>query len=624
MSNTQRIFRMTVSLASMLPLFFSLSVGLAASQPQPQSTQRLAEIVNFNTNDLLDGNDGFTPHPMYPLKYGAPVLRVDEAGNGMEEHAAHVAFFEGKYYLYTETWACGRILYFSGTIPGQSKPPGYNSSQYPEGDNGGRCGIAAYSSPDLRRWTREDLYYPTSFGGALVSKPRAFWSAGLGKYVLWFHSGNALNDKSTLWVAVSEGGPAGPWGEPALATGDNLSHDYAIAIGPDGAGWIVTDVWAGSFDEGSLPFWSVWVQKLNADMTGVAVGADGSETAIRIFNESHWEAIGLFHREGLWYITSGGTCSNCEADIKYIRARDPLGPWFTEDGDEQGGEDEARLIKGDIISEDGCGSQAKGASVLPSPEGPVVVTWGWAYRTSPSNYLDPNLGRMAHADNMQAISSQLWFRPEFDDEGRILPYRCESSVRIPLQAQEQQDDGQMPSQAYQPDCRVRVNTTLSQEVREGGPLMPPLGSTSIEVPVFQRTDDLGPFLQDGVVLDGELRVKLEYEYARGGGAESESEDDIVEVQVVVHTWPAHNISHAPEVISVPVTPSDAYGRGLRLRAMTLETNATNGCYGVLVEPKQCGAGDYGVRVGSGSGSDVKWMVAPKAQLFVHRGGTVQM
>lgn len=78
------------------------ALPFAWSRACPSKKPQVATVHNFNPDDLLDGNDGMPPHPLNPLKYGKPVLHIDVDGNGIEEHANSVSYFDGKYYMYTE------------------------------------------------------------------------------------------------------------------------------------------------------------------------------------------------------------------------------------------------------------------------------------------------------------------------------------------------------------------------------------------------------------------------------------------------------------------------------------------------------------------------------------------
>ena len=353
-------------------LFLSLVSLPLVSSKACTSKLAVATIHNFNPDDLLNGNDGMPPHPLNPLRYGKPVLHIDVDGNGIEEHANSISFFNNKkYYMYTEAWSCGRISFFPGRLVSQSPPPGYNQSRYPDIETGGQCGILTCSSPDLTSWKLEDVYLPTGFELTL-NKPRVVYSPKTKKYNLWYSAGNALRTTGGFWVATSDS-PAGPWSAPTQATGPNLAHDYDISQAPDGSYWIVTDVFSGEFvGSDRKPYWNLWVQKLNEECNGMVAS---NETSVEIMHSVDWQAVAFSNRNGWWYITSSTTCSNCQVPTRYIRARSPLGPWETETG----ARDFATLNEGTLLTADGCTGQNKDASQMPSPDGgeDIVLTFIW-------------------------------------------------------------------------------------------------------------------------------------------------------------------------------------------------------------------------------------------------------
>ncbi|MER7795066.1 family 43 glycosylhydrolase [Streptomyces sp. NPDC097640] len=506
---------------------------------------RYTTLYNFAPRDLLRGDDGLSPSSAAPLRYGTPTLNVDDQNNGIEEHEATISYFDGRYYKYGSKWACGKLVYFSGTIPGQTRP-----QPYPSGDYGGQCGIGTYSSTDLTNWRLENISTPTVDGQAVdVAKPNVVWSPGLGKYLMWVKVGSdrASNLQSTggLYYAVADT-PAGPWGELTRATGDHLAHDFDIVTAADGTAWIVTDTFSGSYDPdvASLPLWDVWVQKLNADRTGT------TSDAVRVMSKAHFEGIGFAQHDGHWYITGGPTCANCAVPIQYVSASDPLGPWSNEAGDTGDA-----LHAGTELTSDGCGGQNKGLNMLPSAAGPIVLSGIFGYRTGPNSYVQD--GKVVHGDNSQAIASTYWYPLQFDDSGHLKPFTCQKTVRVPL-ADTVRHQG-TASDYYQPDCRIRTDSAIQQtgvRLRDG--------QSRLSLPVFQRTDDLGPFAQDGPVLNASLNITVK-------DAHGDSTTATIKPSAV--SW-------APERVDVPL-PKKLRGQKL---TVTLTTTASNGCYGVLVHP----------------------------------------
>jgi hypothetical protein len=187
-----------------------------------------------------------------------------------------------------------------------------------------------------------------------------------------------------------------------------------------------------------------------------------------------------------------------------------------------------------------------------------------------------------HADNHQAAASTYWYPLEFNGDHSIKNITCAAEVQIPLVGVEESPEAPAP---YQLDCRVRSWQNIEATYTPAK-----TNVTTLEFPVWQRTDNLGPTTNAGPVLDGSLDVTLTY-----GDGMSE-----------VFSWPPSNVSWAPAKIVMDVG-------GKSVEKIALSTNATNGCYGTLVKPK--------VDVGSGYGSFVpgleKREMQGLAELYVH-------
>jgi hypothetical protein len=550
--------RSLLALGTALGIAVAGTAGVASAAPSDQTVRsatsrshgpvRYATIHNFADPDVLDGDDGLPASTAAPLEYGAPTLAVDDQGNGMEEHEATISYFSGTYYKYTSKWACGRIVYFAGTINGQ------HTANPTPGPSGGWCGIASYSSADLTTWHLDNISSPTLNGQSIsLAKPNVVYSPVLNKYLMWVKTGTGvageLAPTGGLDYAVADT-PAGPWGNLVQATGNHLAHDFDIMVGPDGSGWITTDVFSGSYVPGTaaLPQWDVWVQQLNPAMTGTV---DTPQTQVEVMHKTDFEGIGFLQKDGHWYLTGGPTCGNCQAPIQYVMAASPLGPWSNENGDTG-----AALTEGTALSADGCGGQNKGANVLPSTVGDVVLEGIFGYRMGTTSYVQN--GRVVHGDNSQAIASTYWIPLQFDGSHHILPLTCSATVKVPL-ANSVTHNVAAPAQ-YQPDCRVRSNASLVQTA-----VMPTGNASALRIPVFQRTDNLGPFSQDALVMNAPLTVDVDLP----NGAHT-----------ATTFQPSTDLSWAAEDINVPLPR----GAGAQRATVTLTTTATNGCYGVLVTP----------------------------------------
>ena len=208
-------------------------------------------------------------------------------------------------------------------------------------------------------------------------------------------------------------------------------------------------------------------------------------------------------------------------------------------------------------------------------------------RSSPTNHVAD--GIVAHTDNMQAISSQFWLIQEYDEQDRIKPYTCPTAIRVPLGREAVGKRGRADAPLpYQPDCRVRNNSSIVQEF--SSPLRVKGGSLTF--PVFQKTDDLGPFSQAGLVLDAPLDVTITL---AGQGS-----------QPIVTSFLVSVLSGMAKRISIPIP------NGAKVAKIELSTKAGNGCFGTMVQPKTMKGSSYG-SVGAGGALDVD----ETAQLYMH-------
>ncbi|KAF5529309.1 n-sulfoglucosamine sulfohydrolase [Fusarium mexicanum] len=93
-----------------------------------------------------------------------------------------------------------------------------------------------------------------------------------------------------------------PWGE-------YLTYDFDVAVGPDGAHYILTDTWANVIENQatghSVPVWDIYVQKLAPNLTST-VGSNSTSKLIRSAKDLHkqglnLEACGFFYHDAYWY-----------------------------------------------------------------------------------------------------------------------------------------------------------------------------------------------------------------------------------------------------------------------------------------------------------------------------------
>jgi hypothetical protein len=515
-------------------------VGLAvdrliASGPSAHGGTTADAVLHNFSADLLRGHDGLPPSPAFPLKYGPFNTAIDVDGNAIDAHEAHLAYFEGQYWMYGREWGCGTMSF--GHLRDESA-----RNDKPE------CGIVSLSSPDLVHWRVVDRDYIPMLDGEQVGdqKPQVVWSATLHRYLMWFVGPRGY------YVAESRS-PGGPWGNVFKPAGKYLSHDLNIMVEPDGSAYVASDVLAGF--EGrpgmSPPWWDVWIQKLNPDLTGT------TGEAVRVMSHVSFEGIGFFEHGGYWYLLGSHTCGNCpSSDISYLMARAPLGPWTNGDGSI------SSPLHPTELSDDGCLGQDKGANALPSKSGPIIIEGIMQYRSSP---LDKVGGAgMVHGDNNQAIANTYWWPVRFDRDHHIEPLVCQASVRVPLAHSVRASVAPVPpldtapGSPHQLDCRITSTGALQQ--RWTVPANTRL--RELQIPVFQRTTNLGPEEQDAIMNAG---LNIRFDLPTGAS--------------VTAAFPPESISWSARSVALKL-PTALRSSGAV--TLTLTTTATNGCYGAII------------------------------------------
>lgn len=401
----------------------------------------------------------------------------------------------------------------------------------------GFCGFATYRSRDLMNWHLVDSYDPPAAHElcanqthAICGKPRVVYSPRLHRYLMWFGVGAPTGNPSyepLLWIAQSDS-PAGPWGKiikPRLAKA--AASDFDITVGSDGTAYLIERLTGQSSDNG------IWVEELNSDYTGT------TGRAAQVMASG--EGVGLFQHGSHWYATESRThCGYCSGSATvYASAANPLGRW---------------TVMQQPLASTSCGGEPHGVSVLPSPSGPVPIQVIDTYRTSPNTSGIPS---SLAGDLNQAIAGRVWVPLRFDHSGHIMPFGCPSATRVPLARPAK--TAAPPS--YQVDCRV----TPASQLEQTWTIRP--GTRLVRVPVFQRTTAANIDTRTGPrTLNAPLTVELS---APSG--------------VIAHaTIDPDGVSWAPRSVTLRLPEPAARSEQVALR---LSTQATNGCYGVLVGPR---------------------------------------
>ena len=526
--------RMSVVLTGLALLISVVVVALdlvvIASGPSSASASGPRAVLNNFAPDLLHGDDGLPPSPRFPLKYGPVNTALDVEGDAIDAHEAHLAYFEGQYWMYGREWGCGTMSF------GHERDVDATRNDKPE------CGIVSLSSPDLVQWRVVDRDYIPALDGQQVGdqKPQVVWSASLHRYLMWFVGPHGY------YVAQSPS-PGGPWRNVFKPTGQYLGHDLNIMVEPDGSAYAASDVMAAI--ERGVPSWDVWVQKIKPDLTGTT-GA-----AVRVMSHASFEGIGFFEHEGYWYLLGGHTCPNCPStNISYLRARTPLGPWTNGDGAI------TSPLQPTQLSDDGCMGQDKGANVLPTASGPIVLEGIMQYRSSP---LDAGHS-LVHGDNNQAIANTYWWPLRFDRDHHIEPLVCQASVRVPLAHPVRASPAPVasldtsPALPHQLDCRITSAVALQQRWTVPANTL----IWELRIPVFHRTTNLGPEDQDAT-MNADLNAHV----------------DLPSGEPMSAAFAPQSISWSPRSVVLKL-PMALHNPGAI--TITLTTRATNGCYGVIL------------------------------------------
>jgi hypothetical protein len=515
-----------------------------------------ATLKNFILPDPLQGKNGMIPSPAVTGGYGAINLGLDVDGNAIEgTNVADIAYFDGTYYLYGASSACGQFSYALGG--GETTPASHNRM----------CGLTIYSSDDLMNWRFVSRVMPQDPAtGRLVSpgKSRVVYSPATKMYNMWFSKGAG---GSVTPHVMQSSTPYGPWSAPRpipdsrnLLRGVNVL-DIDLGSDPDGNTWMVSSHGA------------IRVYKLNDEKTDIVEIVN-----VPVDLEHLNGGIGIHHENGWWYVTGGPSCANCvAAPFTYVMARDPSGPWISPvTGSSLG------TIQPAILSQDSGNAQSNGSSQLPDGKGGfrTVVPFKHYIATAdkaPTEHWeqpgDVNLGLMG-----------LWFYPlTYGDDGKIQPMEIKPEYRFPL-AKPVHSPG--PPPAYQADMSINENRFVEQTwtVPQDAEIR------SIAPAVFQRTVDdqpreyfTGPFISFEQVA----------KFKRDNNVILRPAEPLVNAPLIatlelpdgteeIWTIDPRTVSWSPR--SVPLNLSRPYRGGGQFK-LTLKTAATNGAYGVAVGPE---------------------------------------
>jgi hypothetical protein len=339
----------------------------ATVEPLPPST---VTLVNFDAS-------------------GRPLARFDTRGSQVDAHGGEIRWFDGRYYLYGETYGCGFEWHKLAASP--------------------FCGFRVYSSPNLVEWTDHGPLFGVASWEPWQARchgwsngcfrPHVVFNRSTGKYVLWVN----VYDRPVSYYVLESDSPLGPFverGPPTLAfntagpPGQINNGDENLFVDDDGTGYVVYTEWARGRG-------NIVVEELTPDY----LNGTGRYSSLGV---AYTESPTLFKRNGIYYVLLGDpNCAYCQTGTAYFTAPTPLGPWSS-----------SRRI-----SATSCGGQPGHVSQLPTPDG---GSW-YLYQSD----LWLNSDGKEGGDLNQAPAPQFWAPLRFDDRGRIQPLTCERSYGVP-------------------------------------------------------------------------------------------------------------------------------------------------------------------------------------------------
>lgn len=542
-----------------LALTFILSSTVCQSMAEETLTTDTAYLRNFISGLWEAAGDNGLPAPERALISRPINIGLDTDGNAIQAiDEQDLRYFNGKYYLYGQSFSYGTFHYAPGTRQ-WTVTPTTPKSFYRYG------GTAVYSSDDLMNWTYEGTLFNEDQDGIVntVKKPRVVYSETTGKYVMWFvaeppYGITGIPAASQVYrIAVSDS-PVGPFeviGRPQIdtdPTGNAIGADFEICVGSDGTAYLVNSHNGYS------------ISRLSPEMDRIV-----ETKVITVEQGTMGGGVGLHQHGDWWYITSSGGCGNCvSSPLWYITAKDPMGDWMSpEDMSTK------QPLKPTLLLEDVESAQVHSAKSFPDQNG-VMQT------LIPATHYRRDMGAPdASGDNNFAHTGHFYIPLTYDEDGRILPPDLTDVMEFPLA---QEVTTPLP-EAYEAQLNIMAtdifdhtnrNLTIanrrfaeqSWEVAEGETL------AAIMPAVFQRTPDYsvqGTSRSDAVVeaQDSYVNAPLEVQLTLPNGTQ--------------YTWnlEKETVRWAPTQVALNL-PEAFTGPG-RV-TLTLSTKATNGGYGVAV------------------------------------------
>jgi Glycosyl hydrolases family 43 len=267
----------------------------------------------------------------------------DTDGNHLDAYGSKVNYFDGKYYLYGNSFS----------------------------EKGSSYGIKSYSSIDLINWKYESfLYDPKSKAcPGLCGRPHIIYSPKISKYVLWANGG------SHGYNVATSSSPSSDFtflSSPATIDARFSSlqpADFAVEI-IDNKGYLVFS----ALDFSDPKAGSIWppitqtmhISPLTDDFTNSTMVSYSVSSVANDFIDREAESPDIFMRNGMYYVAASNTCGYCSGTIGVLyRSKSIKGPWIRQ-----------------IISGYSCGGQVEG--VLPLQDaGSGQTNYVWHSTTVP-------------------------------------------------------------------------------------------------------------------------------------------------------------------------------------------------------------------------------------------------
>jgi hypothetical protein len=413
--STRSSYRNVKNIGLLLLVVFFFNNFYAAAQEK----KIIKKPASSNKKIPVGQQKGFTTTLTNFDEGGGQVTRFGTLGEAIDAHDGEIAFFDGVYYLYGTSYACG-FAWQNKTAP--------------------FCGFKTYSSTDMVNWTDRGFLFDAATpvwqsrcnGGTYgCFRPHVIYNKKTGLFVLWI---NVYDNRVGFRVFTSKSPVNGfsEVAEPRLAVNSDSAvaglnnGDHDTFVDDDGTGYIAYTDWR---KKGRIV-----IDKLTDDYLS------GTGEHVQDITPGRTEAPALFKRNGIYYLTySDPNCGYCSGTgTSYRTAKSPLGPWS----------------EGIKISNNSCGGQ-------PSFVSPILLSSGMIYLYGSDLW---NNG----ARN-EALANYYWAPLSFAEDGSINKMECQGAVTLalatgsPAKIKAKKDlDVSTGTSGFKKSCDINNTTQYSQ------------------------------------------------------------------------------------------------------------------------------------------------------------------